>query len=324
MRILSFRLWIPVPLLAASMALATLWPAVGRADAVLAAGTESSAGGATDAWLVTRGLIGHGMIGENSGIDMMTPPPGSEVSETRQTENRTGEVLTQAKSWNELVADDTIHIEVTTLSGYQFEVAFWLFPNHRQGCTMYQWTLYDHGRALQSAFWRNDATVLRLAGAADLPHDLYPDSVPWVAFLRVLDAPRDGAEGTLHQQITPYSYVGQEVSAKGTEQISVPAGSFIALKVTAQIDITTVMPNWPRFVLHVIKPVVPKNTLYFEATPPYRLLKQEGVTFVGGPAVTTELVRFYVVGAPPVVAAAPAIRTLGAPVAVLGDSSIPK
>jgi hypothetical protein len=324
MRILSFRLWIPVPLLAASMALATLWPAVGRADAVLAPGTESSAGGATEAWLVTRGLIGHGMIGENSGIDMMTPPPGSEVSETRQTENRTGEVLTQAKSWNELVADDTVHIEVTTLSGYQFEVAFWLFPNHRQGCTMYQWTLYDHGRALQSAFWRNDATVLRLAGAADLPHDLYPDSVPWVAFLRVLDAPRDGAEGTLHQQITPYSYVGQEVSAKGTEQISVPAGSFTALKVTAQIDITTVMPNWPRFVLHVIKPVVPKNTLYFEATPPYRLLKQEGVTFVGGPAVTTELVRFYVVGAPPVVAAAPAIRTLGAPVAVLGDSSIPK
>jgi hypothetical protein len=78
MRILSFRLWIPVPLLAASMALVTLWPAVGRADAVLAAGTESSAGGATDAWLVTRGLIGHGMIGENSGIDMMTPPPGSE------------------------------------------------------------------------------------------------------------------------------------------------------------------------------------------------------------------------------------------------------
>ena len=162
-----------------------------------------------------------------------------------------------------MVGDDTIHIEVTTLSTHQFEVAFWLFPNHRQGCTMYQWTLYDHGRALQSAFWRNDAAVMRLAGAADLPPDLYPDSVPWVAFLRVLDAPRDGAEGKLYQQITPYSYVGQEVLAAGTEQISVPAGSFSALKVTAQVDITTVMPNWPRFVLHVIKPVVPKNTLYF-------------------------------------------------------------
>jgi hypothetical protein len=323
MKILSFRLWIPVTLMAASMALAILRPAVGRTDVVLEPSTESSAGGATDAWLVSRGLIGRGMIGERSGSDIIMPPPGAEVDETRQTENRTGEILTQVKSWNEMVGDDTIHIEVTTLSAYQFEVAFWLFPNHRQGCTMYQWTLYDHGRALQSAFWRNDATVLRLAGAADLPHDLYPDSVPWVAFLRVLEAPRNGAEGTLHQQITPYSYVGQEVSAKGIEQISVPAGSFSALKVTAQVDIATVMPNWPRFVLHVIKPVIPKNTLYFEAIPPYRLLRQEGATFVGGPEVTTELIRFYIAGAPPVVAP-PAVAAAQAPAAVFGRSSIPK
>ena len=147
--------------------------------------------------------------------------------------------------------------------------------------------------------------MLRLAGAADLPPDLYPDSVPWMAFMRVLDAPRDGAEGMLHQQITPYSYVGQEVWAKSAESISVPAGTFSALKVTAKVDITTIMPNWPRFVLQVIKPVIPKNTLYFEAVPPYRLLKQEGTTFVGGPEVTTELVRSYIAGAHPVVAAAP-------------------
>jgi hypothetical protein len=117
-----------------------------------------------------------------------------------------------------------------------------------------------------------------------------------VAFLRVLDAPRAGAEGILDQQITPYSYVGQEVWAENSEPISVPAGSFSALKVTAQVDIATMMPNWPRFILHVIKPIVPKNTLYFEATPPYRLLKQEGTTFVGGPEVTTKLIRFYIEG----------------------------
>jgi hypothetical protein len=286
----------------------TQWPSLGRAEVVVAPSTESSAGGATDAWLVTRGLIGNAMISEQSGADILTPPPGAEVDESRQTANLTGEVLNQVKSWNEVVADDTIHIEVTTLSSSQFEVAFWLFPNHRTGCTMYKWTLYDHGRALQSAFWRNDAAVLRLAGAADLPHDLYPDSVPWMAFMRVLDAPRDGAEGMLHQQITPYSYVGQEVWATRSEAISVPAGTFSALKVTAKVDITTVMPNWPRFVLQVIKPVIPKNTLYFEAVPPYRLLKQEGTTFVGGPEVTTELVRSYVAGAQPVstVAAVPA------------------
>lgn len=310
--------------LAVFAAVLTLWPAAGRTDVVLVPGTESSAGGVTDAWLVKRGLIGHGMIGEQSSRDIMTPPPGTEVDETQQTENRTGEVLNRVKSWNEMVADDTIHIEVTTLSTYQFEVAFWLFPNHRKGCTIYQWTLYDHGRALQSAFWRNDARVMRLAGAADLPPALYPDSVPWVAFLRVLDAPRAGAEGILDQQITPYSYVGQEVWAENSEPISVPAGSFSALKVTAQVDIATMMPNWPRFILHVIKPIVPKNTLYFEATPPYRLLKQEGTTFVGGPEVTTELIRFYIAGAQPLVAAA-GVAAGHAPIAaVLGGASIPK
>jgi len=312
-----FRVWILFPLLIVFVALA-LWPAYGRTDTTQSPSTESRAGGATDAWLVTRGLIGRGMISEQSGSDTMTPPPGTEVDETRQTENRTGEILTRAKSWNEIVEDDTIHIEITTLSTYQFEVAFWLFPNHRQGCTMYQWTLYDHGHALQSAFWRNDATVLRLAGAADLPHALYPDSVPWMAFLRVLNAPREGAEGKLYQQITPYSYVGQEVLAKDTEQITVPAGGFSAIKVTAQVDIATVMPNWPRFILDVIKPVVPKNTLYFEATPPYRLLKQEGTTFVGGPEVTTKLIRFYIAGAQPGIAA-PAVAA-----AAMGDSLIPK
>ena len=312
------------PSLTMLVAVSGLCPAYGGTDTAQAPGTESSAGGATDAWLVARGLIGRGMIGEQSGSDIMTPPPGTQVDETRQTENRTGEILTRAKSWNEMVEDDTIHIEVTTLSTHQFEVAFWVFPNHRKGCTMYEWTLYDHGRALQSAFWRNDAAVLRLAGAADLPHDLYPDSVPWVAFLRVLDAPREGGEGMIHQQITPYSYVGQEVWAAGAEQVSVPAGTFSALKVSAKVDITTVMPNWPRFVLQVIKPVIPKNTLYFEAAPPYRLLKQEGTTFVGGPRVTTELIRFYIAGAQPVVAAA-TVAAAHAPIAAVPEgASIPK
>jgi hypothetical protein len=305
-----FRFWISIPLIATGIMSSTASLAAGREDALSRPSTESDAGGVTDAWLVMRGLVGHGMLGDTSGVESMTPPSGTEVSETRQTANRTGEILTQVKMWNEAAADDTIHIEVTTLSASQFEVAFWLFPNHRPGCTMYQWTLYDHGRALQSMFWRNDAPIMRLAGTADLPHDLYPDSVPWMAFLRVLNAPRNGAEGTLHQQITPYSYVGQDVSAKVDEQISVPAGTFSALKVTAQIDIATVMPNWPRFVLHVIRPVVPTNVLYFDAAPPYRLLKQEGVSFVGGPAVTTELVRFYVVRAAPVVAIAPSVRAI--------------
>jgi hypothetical protein len=307
MKNLSLRAWILFASLSVFGAFAALWPTVGHTSVTPAPGTESAAGAVADAWLVTRGLIGHGMVGDQYGREMMTPPSGVEVEESRQMENQTGEVLLQVKSWNEIVGDDTVHIEVTTLPTDQFEIGFWLLPNHRHGCTMYQWTLYDHGRALQSTFWRNDAAVMRLAGAVDLPHDLYPDMVPWISFLRALDVPRDGATGELHQQITPYSYVGQEVWAVGTEQLTVPAGSFSALKLSAQVDISTVMPNWPRFVLRVIKPVVPKNTLYFQATPPYRLLKQEGTAFLGGPEVTTELIRFYVSGAPPVASSQPAV-----------------
>jgi hypothetical protein len=326
LKISSLRAWTLIAAIALSAVLAALWPGVGLPDVVQAPGTESSAGGATDAWLVTRGLIGHGMVGEQSAPDVLMPAAGVEVNETRQTEDRTGNVVMQVKLWDEKVGEDMVHIEVAILTSNQFEVSFWLFPNHRQGCTMYQWTLYDHGRALQSAFWRNDAPVLRLAGAADLPHDLYPDAVPWMAFLRVLDAPRQGGEGALHQQITPYSYVGQNVVVKGVEQIRVPAGSFSALKVSAQVDIATVMPNWPRFVMHVVQPVVPRNMLYFQAVPPYRLLKQQGATFVGGPEVTTELIRFYIAGAPPLAVPAPAVTALqtraARAAAALGDSSI--
>src|ERR1039458_3209784 len=74
----SFGVRILVSSLTVFVAVLTLWPAVGRTDVVLAPSTESSAGGATDAWLVTRGLIGHGMIGQQSGSDIMTPPPGTE------------------------------------------------------------------------------------------------------------------------------------------------------------------------------------------------------------------------------------------------------
>ena len=223
-----------------------------------------------------------------------------------------------------MVADDTIHIEVTTLSTYQFEVAFWLFPNHRQGCTMYQWTLYDHGRALQSAFWRNDASG-DAAGRGRGPASMtcirtrfrgwrfYASSTRRATAPQVCLISRSRRTAMWVRRFGPTS----------SEPISVPAGSFSALKVTAQVDIATIMPNWPRFVLHVIKPVIPKNTLYFEATPPYRLLKQEGTTFVGGPEVTTELIRFYIAGAQPVVASATAAAGHAPPIAaVVGGASI--
>jgi hypothetical protein len=262
-----------------------------------------------DSWLMARGLVGRARTGEQSGASLITPPSGVEVDETSQSVDGTGQELMRVKAWDETVGENTVHIEVSTLPDGQYEVGFWLLPNHQPGCTTFQWTLFNKGRALQSRFWRSDARP-KLTGSPDLPTYLYPDAVPWLAFLRVLDtpnAPVEGAQGTLNQQITPYNYVGQDVTVGRVENVTVPAGSFSAYKVTAQVDVATMMPNWPRFILGIIRQAVPMDTLYFESTAPYRLLKQEGPIFVGGPEVTTQLIRFYTAGAPPLatIAAAP-------------------
>ena len=277
--------------------LAAIPPTVSDAADVipLRATATTRGGGQIDAWLIERGLIGHARFGDQSSQGLMAPPSGVEVDETRQSVKQTGQVLMHLKAWDEIVGDDTVHIEVSTLPDNQYEVGFWLLPNHLPGCTIFEWTLFENGRALQSRFWRADARP-RVIGVPDLPNYLYPDAIPWMAFLRVLDTPREGAEGTLNQQITPYNYVGQDVIVGHIEQITVPAGNFSAIKVTAQVDVATMLPHWPHFILHIIKPAVPKDTLYFESAAPFRLLKQEGPIFVGGPEVVTELMRYYVAG----------------------------
>ena len=97
MKSLEIPVWILMAMTALSLTFATFSPMAVQAEVAQVAGTESSAGGVTDAWLVTRGLIGHGMIGDQSGPDLMTPAPGVEVDGTRQTVDRTGEVLMQVK-----------------------------------------------------------------------------------------------------------------------------------------------------------------------------------------------------------------------------------
>lgn len=289
-------------------AVLTQLPAALRADVLATPSTESGAGPAMDSWLVARGLIARARYGEASETRLIIPPAGVEVDETSQSVNGTNQELMRVKSWDEVVGENTVHLEVSTLPENQYEVGFWLFPNHQSGCTTFQWTLYSKGRALQSRFWRSDARP-RLAGSPDLPTYLYPDAVPWMAFLRVLEIPnepREGADGTMNQQITPYNYVGQNVTVGRVENVSVPAGSFSAYKVTAQVDVATMMPHWPRFMLNAIKPAVPKDTLYFQSKAPYRLLKQEGPIFMGGPEVTTQLIRFYTAENPAVATIAPA------------------
>ncbi len=230
-------------------------------------------------------------------VQSISAPASVEIDERIQTDSKTGAELSRIKSWTETVGADLLHVELTTLPRHLHSVAFWVFPKGSAGCSMFGWTMYDaNGRALKSSFWRNDP-AMRIAGAVKFPSDIYPDSVPPAAFLRVLGALRDGASGELNQQISPYGYVGQTVKVESVQQITVPAGTFSAFKVSTTPNVSTLMPSWPGFVLGVINRFVPTSTYYFDSHAPYRMLRQEGTVAAGGPKVTTELLRFYIAGA---------------------------
>lgn len=93
--------------------------------------------------------------------------------------------------------------------------------------------------------------------------------------------------------------MSQDVIVTQKERVSVPAGTFPAFKVDAQARVQSLLPSWPGFVLRVVQPFVPRNTLYFEATASHRLLKQEGRSSLSGPQVTLELVRYCTAGKKP-------------------------
>lgn len=246
------------------------------------------------AMLVARGLLGDPAAPSGT---QPVPPTGTEVDETVQTVTQTGRVMLRSRSWNENTGGATLHVELTSLPSGQTETSFWIFPHDRSGCLMSGLTLYDsQHRPIKSNFWSN-TSGLQLAGGAQFPPDLYPDAVPAAAFLRTLDSPHTGASGILNLQVSPFSYIKQSIAVEDVENVSVPAGTFPAFKVSAQADVQTLMPSWPRFVLSMIKPFVPKNTFYFQAIAPHRFLKQEGTAFVGGPEITTQLERYYIAGA---------------------------
>ena len=269
--------------------------AAGAANATKT-GINSHATDAIESALAARGLIGPSGLASR-GPSAITPPAGREVDESVQRNARTGTELLRVKSWKEPLGKNTLYIEITTTPTHQYEIAFWLMPRGEHGCKLFGWTLYsDSGTVLKSSFWRNDPG-LKLAGAASFPSDLYPDTVPGIAFSRALGKLHPGAAAVLNQQLTPYSYVTQDVTVSGLERVTVPAGTFQAYRVTAQARVQSLLPSWPHFLLRVVQPFVPRNTLYFEAAGPHRLLKQDGTSSLGGPEVSLQLVNYYEAGA---------------------------
>jgi hypothetical protein len=231
----------------------------------------------------------------NKSAEMVAPPAGVEVDERVQTD-RDGQELSRIRAWDEPMGADVLHVQIDMLPTQQRSVAYWVFPKGG-GCAMFGWTMYDNnGRPLKSSYWRNDP-ALKVTGGASFPPDLYPDTVPPEAFLRVLGTPRQGASSSIRQQISPYGLLGQNVDVQAAEKISVPAGTFDAYKVSVTPQVGSLMPSWPGFVLKVIGNFVPRSTYYFEAKLPYRLLKQEGTLAAGGPEVITQLQRYYIEGA---------------------------
>lgn len=246
--------------------------------------------------LASRGLLGDTLTRRTSTIE---PPTGTEVDETVQTAKQDGKTISRTTSWTEELNSSALHIEITSFPTRQSQVAFWVLPNNSPGCSMFGRTMYDTShRPLQSEFWRNDRQ-LKITGSADFPPDLYPEALPAIALLRVVDFEHDAASGPINQQISPYGFVDQQVTVKRSNPLQVPAGRFEAVRVDSQPRASSILPTWPRFTLSVVTPFLPQTIYYFQAAPPHRLLRkeQEGTPFIGGPEAVTELVRYYIAGA---------------------------
>jgi hypothetical protein len=276
-------------------------PSIALAQTKLAStgdGSQAARASATDS--IERVLAARGLLGNNLATSAATiePPSGTEVDETVQTAKQDGKTISRTRSWTERLDNDALHVELTRFPTSQSQVAFWVLPNDSGGCLMFGRTMYDrNGRPLQSEFWRNDRQ-LRITGAADFPTDLYPEALPAVALLRVIDFAHQDVLGKIDQQVSPYGFVDQQVTIKDSAPIEVPAGRFAAVRVDSAPNASSILPSWPSFTLGVVSRFLPQTTYFFQADPPHRLLRKEqaGTPFIGGPEATTELVRYYVAG----------------------------
>jgi hypothetical protein len=249
--------------------------------------------------LAARGLVGTTTSSVNARIP--EPPTGTEVDEFLQTAKENGEVLLRGTSWEESFGDNALRIEIREFSSGQKQVSFWARPRRAAGCLLFGINEYDRlGNLLQGGVRRCIPDPKPFRGP-DYPDTLYPSGaeggVPVDAFFRALSAPQVGATGAVQNQITPYEVVELDVWAAAVEQVHVPAGDFRALKLVMRVNVRSVMRNLPGFLAAIIEPFLPKNILYYQAEPPYRFLKFEGVMDQDAPQLEVQLVRYYTAGA---------------------------
>ena len=241
-------------------------------------------------------LMRRGFVVEGPG-PTVEPPPDAEVDEYLQTDSRNNKELVHYRQWEEPFDGGLIQGQLLSYPAGQKTVAFWLMRNGGRECTEFGSRTYNpQGRVITSSSWLRDP-ALQFPGAADFPPDLLPSWVPNIAIIHALENPSIESAGVLHVQITPYSVGTLEVLGRGTETIKVPAGQFSAIRIVMRADIKSFLPSWPSFVLKILQPLLHESTFFFQAEPPYRFLKSEGVPSFGGPEATTELVKVREAGA---------------------------
>ena len=249
--------------------------------------------------LQTRGLIGGKLTEDLASGGIPTAPAGIEVDETRA--GRIGaEPDTTLKDWKEPLGKDWLNIRITKREDGGCDVSYWVIPADSLGCLLYAYKIYDQsGRVLRSQYWTH-TNELKTASGKNFPPALYPygpdGGMPASEIFRSLNTPAKGASGELYTQYTPEGYVILDIWADGVEDVTVPAGTFSALHVQMRPNLESFLPEWPSFALRMFEPFLPKESFYFEAQPPYRFLRFEGVPGAAGPKVRSELVRYYVAG----------------------------
>jgi hypothetical protein len=255
--------------------------------------------------LQSRGLIGGKLTEDLASGGIPAPPAGTEVEETRA--GRIGaDPSTTLKDWKEPLGKDWLQIRIAKRDDGGCDVSYWVLPADSLGCLIYVYKIYDKsGRVLRSEYWTH-TNELKTASGKDFPPALYPygpdGGIPASEIFRSLNTPAQGGSGALYTQYTPEGYVILDIWVDGVEEITVPAGKFSALHVMMRPNLESFLPDWPSFALKMFEPFLPKESFYFEAQPPYRFLKFEGIPGAAGPKVRSEMERYYIAGKEQVVA----------------------
>jgi hypothetical protein len=225
--------------------------------------------------------------------EQVFPPNGTEVDDYLQEAAGSGDEMLRVTEWQEQLGNNDLDLQVVRFPSGQSLFWYWVLRRRGRGCLIFGQSGYSHmGRKVLGNYWTDDPDM-NIPGAARFPSDLYPSAgIPPLAFLRALDSPDPKSSGAVNQQITPYAFTSLDVWSDRVEQITVPAGTFQALRLTMRVNPKSILPSWPGFLLDLVRPLLPENVFYFDSQPPHRFLKAEGVTSIGGPQTVTELMGY--------------------------------